>query len=62
MPDFVEAMTDRSRGTWTQLLLSKGLYLRQKTKSITIETKLETSEEISKIMTIKPGFDKREVT
>jgi hypothetical protein len=63
MPEWNDCLTDSARTAWAELLLRNGLYPRPpRIKPVSIDTKLETPEEISIIMTLKPRFDKSEVT
>jgi hypothetical protein len=59
MPDFVQCCNEPSRVTWLKLMAKIKRKLKPKSgRNITVTTKLESTEQIARLMTIKPGWDK----
>ena len=56
MPEFLDCLTDSAREAWAGLLISLGLYIvPKKGKPVEVSGKLETTEEIGKLIRQQPG-------
>lgn len=58
MPDFLDCLTDQARAEWYVLMQNLGMAYGQRKKMIEVNTKMESIEDVAKIMQLRPGEDK----
>lgn len=59
MPEFISCCNEPSRLTWLSLVARFKVKTRFKSRrNITLKAKLESPEQIARLMTIKPGWNR----
>ena len=59
MPDFIQCCNEPSRAIWLKLMAKFKRKIEAKPKrNIALKVKLENTEEIARLMTIRPGWSK----
>ena len=59
MPEFISCCNEPSRLTWLSLVARFKVKARIKARrNITLKAKLESPEQIARLMTIKPGWNR----
>ncbi len=60
MPKFTNCLNQESFQRWIKVCKAAGVDPYHKEEPITLEAKMENTEEIGKLMTVVPGFDRGE--
>jgi len=59
MPEFISCCNEPSRLTWLSLVARFKVRARIKSRrNITLKAKMESTEQIARLMTIKPGWNR----
>jgi hypothetical protein len=61
MPEFISCCNEPSRSTWLNLVARfKGKARVKSRRNITLKAKMESPEQIARLMTIKPGWNRND--